>query len=121
MNLQEIKTAVENETRIFYKKNPLAYLIIDGTQYYVKTGTVRTSFDLEWFSIERLASELHNFSTSCKLSQIEYFRKIYAIGINTVTCGNCGGVLFHSIGQEGYLTCPHCQTVSDPCDFPDFF
>ena len=71
--------------------------------------------------IERLTSELHNFSTSCKLSQIEYFKKIYAIGINTVTCGNCGGVLFHSIGQEGYLTCPHCQIVSDPCNFPDFF
>ena len=39
-------------------------------------------------------------------------------GINIVTCGNCGEVVLHRLTDEAIL-CPHCEFISDPCDFPD--
>jgi uncharacterized Zn finger protein (UPF0148 family) len=40
--------------------------------------------------------------------------------INIVTCGNCGDVLLHRIGDEE-IECPSCGFTSEPCDFPDLF
>ena len=42
------------------------------------------------------------------------------VGINIVTCGECGGVVLHKINQEE-LQCPYCLYKSEPCDFPDLF
>ena len=39
-------------------------------------------------------------------------------GINIVTCGTCGEVFLHRVGEQE-LTCPYCMYQSDPCDFPD--
>lgn len=53
-------------------------------------------------------------------TQLELQLEIVAkSGINIVTCGNCGDVLFHEITDE-VVTCPYCKFEGDPCDFPDF-
>ena len=39
-------------------------------------------------------------------------------GVNIVTCGNCGSVVLHRVGDEE-IECPDCDFVSEPCDFPD--
>lgn len=41
-------------------------------------------------------------------------------GINVVTCGQCGDIVFHRTMAEE-ITCPHCKFTSEPCDFPDFY
>ena len=41
-------------------------------------------------------------------------------GINIVTCGQCGLVVFHYVGISE-LQCPHCGYESEVCDFPDFY
>ena len=41
-------------------------------------------------------------------------------GINIVTCGECGLVFLHEVGQET-LVCPHCQLDFEPCDCPDLY
>lgn len=40
-------------------------------------------------------------------------------GINIVTCGNCGRVMFHYT-DDNDIKCPDCGFESEPCDFPDF-
>lgn len=53
-------------------------------------------------------------------TQLELQLEIVAkSGINIVTCGNCGDVLFHEITDE-VVTCPYCKFESDPCNFPDY-
>lgn len=47
--------------------------------------------------------------------QLEIVAKV---GINIVTCGNCGTVVLHRIEDE-VIICPDCGFDSDPCDFPD--
>lgn len=47
--------------------------------------------------------------------QLEIVAKV---GINIVTCGNCGTVVLHRIEDE-VIICPDCGFESDPCDFPD--
>ena len=39
-------------------------------------------------------------------------------GINIVTCGDCGSIILHRIGQTT-IVCDSCGFVSEPCDFPD--
>jgi len=52
-------------------------------------------------------------------TQLELQREIgRRTGINAVTCGHCGSVLFHKMGTD-YITCPDCSFESDICDFPD--
>lgn len=43
-----------------------------------------------------------------------------AHGIKLVTCPNCGGILSITGSSEEY-TCPHCNTVDEPSQFPDLF
>ena len=58
------------------------------------------------------------------IEQIAFQNKIVSqAGVNLVTCGDCGSVMFHEVKQiEDVvdLECPYCSHVSDPCDFPDF-
>lgn len=42
------------------------------------------------------------------------------LGINIVTCGDCGAVNLHKAGLEE-ITCEYCNNTSDICDFPDLF
>ena len=44
----------------------------------------------------------------------------YYYDINLVTCGHCGAIFTHKL-DENEFTCPHCDTTSEPCDFPDLF
>ena len=39
-------------------------------------------------------------------------------GINIVTCGNCGDVIFHRLPVDR-LGCPSCTFEEDSCHFPD--
>jgi hypothetical protein len=52
--------------------------------------------------------------------QLQMSRAINGIGINIVTCGDCGGVVLHKTSDED-ITCPHCNFTSEPCDFPDLY
>ena len=53
--------------------------------------------------------------------QYELMQKITNdCNINIVTCGYCGSVLLHDMGDET-ITCPQCGMTSDPSDFPDFY
>lgn len=63
------------------------------------------------------------------LEQISLQEEIQSVaGINIVNCGNCGDVIFHRIVPmkidtpiEDYdITCPYCNFVDEPCNFPDF-
>lgn len=52
-------------------------------------------------------------------TQFELQREIVkSLGINVVTCGDCGSVLLHEVCYEE-ITCPDCGFTSDPCNFPD--
>lgn len=53
-------------------------------------------------------------------NQLDLQFKIQQKGFNIVTCGRCGDVLLHEVNDED-IECPHCDFVSDPCDFPDLF
>ena len=59
------------------------------------------------------------------LEQIDLQEEVQLVaGINLVTCGNCGGTLFHkitSIHDDIDIVCPYCDYTSEPCDFPDYF
>jgi len=56
----------------------------------------------------------------CPLDQLELVREIIdVVDINIVTCGECGSVVLHSLG-DAEITCPYCGFFSDISDFPDF-
>ena len=48
-------------------------------------------------------------------------RIVIKLGINIVTCGECGHVLLHGTDDSDDIECPHCGFKSESCDFPDFF
>ena len=53
--------------------------------------------------------------------QLAHLERIRAkVGLNLVTCGNCGNIFFHE-ADSFIIHCPYCGFVSDPCDFPDLF
>ena len=52
------------------------------------------------------------------LDQIALQERIQKIGINLLTCGNCGSVLFHESKKE-IVQC-FCGTHAD-CDCPDYY
>ena len=52
--------------------------------------------------------------------QTELQYKMQEAGLNLVDCGNCGSTLIHESFQ-GDITCPFCEYISEPCDFPDHF
>ena len=41
-------------------------------------------------------------------------------GIEVTNCGNCGQIVLYET-TEGEITCPHCDYIGDPCDFPDLY
>jgi len=53
-------------------------------------------------------------------TQLELLEKIQAVGINIVTCGQCGAVILVKRNEEEHH-CYNCNFVSDICDFPDLF
>lgn len=53
------------------------------------------------------------------IRQIAFQEKIQSIGVNLVTCGDCGDVIFCNTDDEE-ITCA-CGFSSEPCDFPDFW
>lgn len=48
-------------------------------------------------------------------------RIVIKLGINIVTCGDCGNVLLHGMDNCNDIECPHCGFTSESCDFPDLF
>ncbi len=50
-----------------------------------------------------------------------FFQIVEKSNINIVTCGDCGLVVFHKIGREGDICCPHCSIESDLSNFPDLY
>lgn len=55
------------------------------------------------------------------LSQLELATSIYfKAEINIVTCGNCGSVLLHKVGQEK-IKCYDCDRDMALSDCPDLF
>lgn len=46
-------------------------------------------------------------------------RIVNELGINLVTCGDCGHVLLTDNSDD--IECPHCGFKSESCDFPDLF
>ena len=54
-------------------------------------------------------------------TQLEFQQEIIKeLGINIVTCGDCGSVVLHRIEVNlEEIECPDCGLTSDPCDFPD--
>jgi len=54
------------------------------------------------------------------MSQIELQNRAIEIGVNIVTCGDCGDVLLTDAYAEE-IECPHCGFTADQCDFPDLF
>lgn len=53
------------------------------------------------------------------LDQIELQERIQKIGINLLTCGNCGGVLLHESKNET-VECL-CGSKLAECDCPDYW
>ena len=54
--------------------------------------------------------------------QLPILKEMQNKGLNVLTCGNCGQVLFHYCNIEiEIITCPHCGFEDEPCSFPDFF
>lgn len=53
------------------------------------------------------------------INQIELQHKIQSIGINLVTCGNCGSILLHETKDE-IINC-FCGMEMDPSDCPDYW
>jgi hypothetical protein len=53
------------------------------------------------------------------LNQIAFQEQITKIGINLVTCGSCGDVMFCKTDDEE-IECA-CGFTSEPSDFPDFW
>jgi hypothetical protein len=53
------------------------------------------------------------------LNQIALQDRIAEIGVNVVTCGGCGDVMFCNTDDEE-IKCI-CGFIGDPCDFPDFW
>lgn len=52
-------------------------------------------------------------------TQLEFQQEIIKeLGINIVTCGDCGSVVLHEIKMEEII-CPFCGFTSEPCHFPD--
>ena len=47
-------------------------------------------------------------------------RVVMGANVNIVTCGMCGDVMLHD-PDDVELTCPYCDFVGEPCDFPDLF
>ena len=44
------------------------------------------------------------------------------LGINLVTCGNCGRINQHKAGAKiDEIKCIHCGLKEDICHFPDLF
>lgn len=39
-------------------------------------------------------------------------------GINIVSCCSCESVFLHRVA-DNVVTCPHCSTTADPCNFTD--
>ncbi len=55
-----------------------------------------------------------------KDSQLELLLKIQAIGINIVTCGNCGTIILVKCNEEEHY-CFDCEESGEPSNFPDLF
>jgi len=54
------------------------------------------------------------------MKQLEIQEAIQEAGYNVVTCGDCGCVFFHEIGEK-ILVCPHCDEEQECSDAPDLF
>ena len=51
-----------------------------------------------------------------------YLDRIWAIGLNIVTCGECGFIIIVESGQEvSEHTCRFCGFTDDIGCFPDYF
>ena len=55
------------------------------------------------------------------IEQIELQERIQSSGINVVTCGDCGYVMFHEITDNFYAKCLCGFESNEPSDFPDFW
>jgi hypothetical protein len=53
------------------------------------------------------------------LRQIELQEKMQGLGLNIVSCGNCGEILIHESGDKK-IDC-FCDAEMDLCDCPDFW
>lgn len=51
--------------------------------------------------------------------QIELQSKMQSVGFNLVTCGNCGSLLIHEVGDE-IIDC-FCGQAMDVSDCPDYW
>lgn len=65
-------------------------------------------------------SEPKYILTEAWKQQLELAKKVTTLGLNIVTCGNCGDVMLHKLSDE-VIKCPYCLTEGEPSDFPDFF
>ena len=54
------------------------------------------------------------------IEQIELQERIVAIGLNIVTCGNCGTIILHELSDENIL-CFGCNRNMSLCDCPDLY
>jgi len=52
--------------------------------------------------------------------QIELIEKIQAMGVNLVTCGECGIVQLIETNLAE-VECYNCGMVGEQCDYPDLF
>ena len=55
------------------------------------------------------------------IEQIELQERIQASGINVVTCGDCGDVMFYEMTDNFYVECSCGFDSNEPSDFPDFW
>ena len=55
------------------------------------------------------------------VKQIELQNKIQSLGINLVSCGDCGSVFFHECDDSDTVECPFCYTKMAKSDCPDYF
>ena len=61
-------------------------------------------------SRKELAEQQYNFISNIRLN----------LGLNIVTCGNCGAVLLHKIDAEK-IHCYECNQQMEQCDCPDLW
>ena len=92
----------------------------DLTTYSIDNGDYELS-DFE--DIIRIETEGRDKERRDKalLEQYDLAQEVIAkSGINIVTCGNCGSVNLHRLGEEE-ISCVDCGFESEPCEFPDLF
>lgn len=143
---EQLKDAIINHLRLLVKTSDKTssvgnkYISVDLYDHRVlelRNGElIFVNGDMTTYSIDNGDYELSDFEDIIRIEaegreqevKEKRYREQYELSqeiidksnINIVTCGNCGDVNLHRLGEEE-ITCAGCGFEGDPCEFPDLF